>query len=80
MIMFLHVFCNQIFSLCKILVMLFLAYVYFLCIVASHISSIVSLVYMHLLCIVIFEPVREKTNNLGSDTKWAVQSQKMVRG
>ena len=27
-----------------------------------------------------FEPVREKTNNLGSDTNQAVQSQKMVRG
>ena len=27
-----------------------------------------------------FEPVREKTNNLGSDTNRAVQSQKMVRG
>ena len=30
-----------------------------------------------------FEPVCEKTNNLGSDqvnTNWAVQSQKMVRG
>ena len=27
-----------------------------------------------------FEPLCEKIINLGSDTNWAVQSQKMVRG
>ena len=42
-----------------------------------------SIIWM--ICILIFEPLCEKTNSLGSDltksdTNWAAQSQKTVRG